>query len=65
MCGLAASAILAAAAGRPAGEAGHMRIRPPIKPITVGELAALEGVGAPPEMGPLLPTAPEGGGTPA
>lgn len=61
MCGLAASAILAAAAGRPTAEAGHMRIRPPIKPITVGELAALEGVGAPPDTGPPLPT----DGTPA
>ena len=24
---------------------GHYRIRPPVKPITVGELAALEGAG--------------------
>lgn len=54
MCGLTAAATLAEAAGRPVGEAGHMRVRPPIKPITVGELAALEGVGAPPVAGASL-----------
>jgi hypothetical protein len=42
-------------------EVGHLRVRPPIKPITVGELAGLEGVGPPPAMGPLLPTAPKDG----
>ena len=31
--------------GTEAGAAGHYRIRPPVKPITVGELAALEGAG--------------------
>ena len=30
------------------GEVGHYRIRPPIKPLTVGELAGLEGSGAEP-----------------
>ena len=29
-----------------AGAVGHYRIRPPVKPLTVGELAALEGAGA-------------------
>ena len=32
-------------AGVDAGAAGHYRIRPPVKPLTVGELAALEGAG--------------------
>ena len=27
---------------------GHYRIRPPVKPLTVGELAALEGTGTAP-----------------
>ncbi|MGI9413687.1 MAG: (2Fe-2S)-binding protein, partial [Hyphomicrobiales bacterium] len=61
MCGLASAAILAQATGQSVAETGHLRIRAPIKPITVGELAALEGVGAPPDMGPLLPTAPDDG----
>jgi NADPH-dependent 2,4-dienoyl-CoA reductase/sulfur reductase-like enzyme len=61
MCGLAAAAVLARASGRSMAEVGHLRVRPPIKPITVGELAGLEGVGAPPAMGPLLPTAPKDG----
>ena len=61
MCGLAAAAILAEATGQSVAETGHLRVRAPIKPITVGELAALEGVGAPPEAGPLLPTAPDDG----
>jgi len=28
--------------GKPVGEIGAYRIRPPIKPLTVGELATLE-----------------------
>ena len=32
-------------AGVDVGAVGHYRIRPPVKPITVGELAALEGAG--------------------
>ncbi len=61
MCGLTAAAVLARAGGRSMAEVGHLRIRPPIKPITVGELAALDGVGPPPDAGPLLPTAPDEG----
>lgn len=59
MCGLAAAAVLAEANGNTMAETGYLRIRPPIKPITVGELAALDGVGAPPDTGPLLPTSPD------
>ena len=32
-----------------AGPVGHHRIRPPVKPLTVGELAALEDAGPPRE----------------
>ncbi|MCG8355809.1 MAG: FAD-dependent oxidoreductase [Kiloniellales bacterium] len=56
MCGLTSAAVLANANGLALGQAGYLRIRPPIKPITVGELADMEGIGAPPAAGPLLPT---------
>jgi NADPH-dependent 2,4-dienoyl-CoA reductase/sulfur reductase-like enzyme len=42
MCGLTVAEIIAAKLGRPMAEIGYYRIRPPIKPLTVGELAALE-----------------------
>ena len=41
MCGLTVTEILADAHGRPPAEIGHYRLRPPVKPITVGELASL------------------------
>lgn len=56
MCGLTASAVLARASGLDLGAGGYLRIRPPIKPITVGELADMDGIGAPDESSPLLPT---------
>lgn len=59
MCGLTAAAVLAAAGGRSMVEVGHLRIRPPVKPITVGELAGLAGVGPPPEATPPMPTGPK------
>jgi len=59
MCGLAAAAVLAAASGRSMADMGHLRIRPPIKPITVGELAGLDGVGPPPAATPPMPTRPK------
>lgn len=42
MCGLSVTGILAAANGLGAAETGALRIRPPIKPVTLGELAALD-----------------------
>jgi bacterioferritin-associated ferredoxin len=39
ICGPAVSEIMAESHGVPVGEAGYYRIRPPLKPITVGELA--------------------------
>lgn len=40
-CGLTVTGIIADATGRPPGEVGFFRIRPPLKPLTLGELAAL------------------------
>jgi len=41
-CGYTVTQILAAAEGRPAKDVGFYRIRPPLKPVTLGELASLE-----------------------
>jgi NADPH-dependent 2,4-dienoyl-CoA reductase/sulfur reductase-like enzyme len=41
-CGLSVTALLAAANGRTEDETGYYRIRPPLKPVTLGELAAME-----------------------
>lgn len=38
-CGLTVTEVIAAARGVPPAEVGYYRIRPPIKPITLGELA--------------------------
>ncbi|WP_186418499.1 NAD(P)/FAD-dependent oxidoreductase [Bosea sp. CS1GBMeth4] len=41
-CGYAMAHIVAAAQGRPVEEVGFYRIRPPLKPVTLGELASLD-----------------------
>ena len=41
-CGYTVTRILADAEGRSAADVGFYRVRPPLKPITLGELAALE-----------------------
>ncbi|HKX09320.1 MAG TPA: FAD-dependent oxidoreductase [Stellaceae bacterium] len=41
LCGLTVTEILADAHGRSPDEVGYYRLRPPVKPITVGELASL------------------------
>ena len=41
-CGYTVTRILAAAENKPAGEIGFYRVRPPLKPLTLGELAALD-----------------------
>jgi thioredoxin reductase len=41
-CGYTLSHIVAAAQGRPIEEVGFYRIRPPLKPVTLGELASLD-----------------------
>ena len=48
MCATMVSEIFAEHRHVRVGAAGHYRIRPPVKPLTVGELAALEGTGAAP-----------------
>ncbi len=41
-CGLAVTALLAEAHGQSHDETGYYRIRPPLKPVTLGELAAMD-----------------------
>ena len=43
MCGLAVAEIIADERGLAVEDIGSFRIRPPIKPLTLGELAAMEG----------------------
>lgn len=43
-CGLTVTALLAEAHGQSPDETGYYRIRPPLKPVTLGELAAMETV---------------------
>jgi hypothetical protein len=45
-CALTLTELIASARGVSPAEAGYLRIRPPLKPITIGELAALDGAGA-------------------
>jgi NADPH-dependent 2,4-dienoyl-CoA reductase/sulfur reductase-like enzyme len=44
-CGTAVSQLIAETLGRPVEEVGAYRIRPPIKPISLTQLAALDGEG--------------------
>ena len=48
LCATVVSEIFAKRRRTSVGEVGHYRIRPPIKPLTVGELAALEKSDSPP-----------------
>jgi NADPH-dependent 2,4-dienoyl-CoA reductase/sulfur reductase-like enzyme len=41
-CGLTVTALLSEANGRTPDETGYYRIRPPLKPVTLGELAAMD-----------------------
>ncbi|MBT8411590.1 MAG: NAD(P)/FAD-dependent oxidoreductase [Octadecabacter sp.] len=41
-CGTTVTALLAAANGQTPDETGYYRIRPPLKPVTLGELAAMD-----------------------
>lgn len=42
MCGLTVAELIADAREKPVEEIGYYRLRPPIKPVTLGELAAME-----------------------
>jgi len=41
LCGLTVCEIIAAASGKHPGDIGHMRIRSPVKPVTVGAMSTL------------------------
>jgi len=45
-CGLTVTALLSEANGTSPDDTGYFRIRPPIKPVTLGELAAMDDGGA-------------------
>jgi len=44
-CGYTVMHLIAAAQQRPVGDVGFYRIRPPLKPVTLGELASLDETG--------------------
>lgn len=44
MCGLPVVETIAETRGVPVSQVGYLRIRPPVKPVTIGELAALEEI---------------------
>ncbi len=55
MCGPTVAELFAAERGIDMAEAGYYRIRPPVKPITVGEAAGLAGIDRPIEQSTDLP----------
>ena len=59
MCATAVSEIFAAHRHVSVETVGHYRIRPPVKPLTIGELAALEGTGTAPAARPSTPIRPK------
>ena len=48
MCGLTVSELIAAERGVSVAEVGHYRVRPPLKPLTIAELASLRGLDSEP-----------------
>jgi len=56
MCGTTISELIAAERRVPVADVGHYRVRPPVKPVTVGEMAGLEGTQGPPRLLGGLPT---------
>ena len=56
MCGLTVSELIAAERGVSVAEVGCYRVRPPVKPLTVAELAGLDGLENDPGMLGGLPT---------
>ena len=55
MCATLVSEIFAKHQRTSVGEVGHYRIRPPVKPLTVGELAALGNAGPSEATGAVVP----------
>ena len=63
MCATVVSEVFAERRHAGVGEVGHYRIRPPVKPINVGELADLEGTDSGPMGRPSTPIRPKRAGT--
>ena len=63
MCATVVSEMFAERLHVGVGTVGHYRIRPPVKPVTVGELAGLEGTGTGPADRPSTPVRPIRAGT--
>ncbi len=59
MCGQTISAVIASARGLPLAQVGEARVRPPLKPITVGELAEMQGIDHEVDLSGGLPAAPK------
>jgi len=59
MCGMTISSIIADARGLPVGDVGASRARPPLKPITVSELAELQNIDHEVDLSGGLPAAPK------
>ena len=55
MCATVVSEMFAARLRTSVGAVGHYRIRPPVKPLTVGELATLEDTGVSPAVDAVAP----------
>ena len=60
MCATAVSEMFAERRHAGVGAIGHYGIRPPVKPLTLGELAALEGTGTTPADRASTPIRPKG-----
>ena len=58
LCGLTVTEVIARATGRTPDEVGYYRIRAPIKPITLGQLAGIATGAPPPSQGPSAAPAP-------
>lgn len=59
MCAVAVSEIFAEQRHDDVARVGHYRIRPPVKPLTVGELSGLEGTGTAPADRAATPIRPK------
>ena len=58
MCGLTVAGVIARARKLPVAEVGAFHVRPPLKPLTVGQLAELQGVGREVAALDAMPTKP-------
>lgn len=56
LCGPVIGTLMGEVQRRGVPEVGHLRIRPPVKPVTVGQMAAVEGLADAPSFTPGLVT---------